>query len=81
MNLAINHPLRRTQPIFILCNNCYWCATYFDTTRIPIDNTCFRCNANNEKLTSFPIMSNELFTFDHNSKHGEELEFRPTKSN
>jgi|SRR5919197_237623 hypothetical protein len=64
-------------PIFILCDNCYWCATYFDKTRLPGENRCPQCNANNEELTSFPIMSNESFTFDHNDKSGIELEFKP----
>jgi predicted Zn-ribbon and HTH transcriptional regulator len=64
-------------PIFILCDTCYWCATYFDKTKIPMDNNCPQCSANNNELTSFPIMSNESFTFDYNSKHGVELEFRP----
>jgi hypothetical protein len=63
-------------PIFILCDNCYWCATYFDKTRTPVDNTCPQCGANNNELTSFPIMSNEAFTFDYNDKHGVELEFK-----
>ena len=63
-------------PIFILCDNCYWCATYFDKTRIPGDNTCPQCGANNNELTSFPIMSNEAFTFDYNDKHGVEFEFK-----
>jgi hypothetical protein len=30
-------------PIFILCDACYWCATYFDKTRIPMDNICPEC--------------------------------------
>ena len=68
-----------TQPIFILCDTCYWCATYFDNTRIPIDNNCPRCNANNNELTSFPIMPNESFTFDYNDKHGVEFEFKPRR--
>ena len=55
-------------PIFILCDTCYWCATYFDKTRIPIDNNCPQCNVNNNELTSFPIMSNKSFTFDYNDK-------------
>jgi hypothetical protein len=29
------------------------------------------------ELTSFPIMSNESFTFDYNDKCGVELEFKP----
>lgn len=69
--------LSSQSPIFILCDMCYWCATYFDKTRIPIDNTCPRCNANNNELTSFPIMSNESFAFDHNPKRGVESEFKP----
>ena len=63
-------------PIFILCDNCYWCATYFDKTRIPGENRCPQCDANNYELTSFPIASNESFTFDYNDKRGVELEFR-----
>jgi hypothetical protein len=64
--------------IFILCDSCYWCATYLDKTRIPTDNICSRCGANNDnsELTSFPVMFNESFTFDHNGKRGVELEFK-----
>ena len=62
--------------IFILCDSCYWCATYLDKTRIPGENRCPQCSANNSELTSFPIMSNESFTFDHNDKRGVELEFK-----
>ena len=54
--------------IFILCDSCYWCATYLDKTRIPGENRCPQCSANNSELTSFPIVSNVLFTFDHNDK-------------
>jgi hypothetical protein len=68
--------IKPSPPIFILCDSCYWCATYFDKTRTPVDNTCPQCGANNNELTSFPIMSNESFTFDYNDKHGVELEFK-----
>jgi hypothetical protein len=64
-------------PIFILCDTCYWCATYFDKTRIPGENRCPQCDSNNSELTSFPIMPNESFSFEHNDKLGVELEFRP----
>jgi predicted Zn-ribbon and HTH transcriptional regulator len=66
-------------PIFILCDKCYWCATYFDKTKIPIDNNCPQCSANNNELTSFPVVSNESFTFDYNDKRGVELEFKPRR--
>ena len=73
-----DRPVSSPSPIFILCDRCYWCATYFDKARTPIDNNCPQCNANNNNgLTSFPILSNESFTFDYNDKRGVELEFKP----
>ena len=72
-----SHSLSSLPPIFVLCDTCYWCATYFDKARIPLDNHCPQCNNNNNnELTSFPILSNESFTFDHNDKYGVELEFK-----
>jgi len=64
----VKTPHRSSPPIFILCDNCYWCATYLDKTRIPGENRCPQCDMNNNELTSFPIMSNESFTFDYNKK-------------
>ena len=63
-------------PIFILCDTCHWCATYFGKSRIPIDNKCPQCN-NNNGLSSLPIMANESFAFDHDAKCGVELKFKP----
>ena len=68
-----------SSPIFILCDSCYWCATYFDKTKVPIDNICPECSVNNNELTSFPIMSDESFTFGYNEKRGVELEFKPRR--
>ena len=73
------HRSSLSSPIFILCDNCYWCATYLDKTRIPAENRCPHCDANNNELTSFPIMSNESFTFDLNDKRGVEFEFKPRR--
>ena len=64
-------------PIFILCDKCYWCATYLDKTMIPVDNSCPQCNTDNTELSSLPIMSNESFTIDYSEKRGVELEFMP----
>jgi hypothetical protein len=66
-------------PIFILCDTCRWCATYFDKTTIPKGNRCPQCNDNNNELSSFPIMSNESFTFGYSDEHGIELEFKPRR--
>ncbi|HYZ51370.1 MAG TPA: hypothetical protein VE593_10820 [Nitrososphaeraceae archaeon] len=68
--------LYSSTPVFVLCDRCYWCATYLNKTRIPSDNICPECSANNNQLTSFPIASNESFTFDYSDKRGVELEFR-----
>ena len=64
-------------PIFILCDRCYWCATYFSNRRLPLANNCPQCNANSNQLTSFPIASNESFTFNYNHKRGIDFEFKP----
>jgi hypothetical protein len=66
-----------SSPIFVLCDSCYWCATFVDKTKIPADNVCPHCGANNNELTSFPVASNESFTVNHNKKRGLEFEFKP----
>jgi uncharacterized OB-fold protein len=48
-------------------------------TRIPIDNICPQCGANNSELTSFPIASNESFTYSYNDRRGIEFEFKPRR--
>ena len=66
--------IKSSSPVFILCDRCYWCATYFDNRRIPTNNNCPQCNANSNEMTSFPIASNEGFTFGYNDKYTVELE-------
>jgi hypothetical protein len=63
--------------IFILCESCYWCATYFDKTRVP-NNKCPICG--NTSISTFPILPNEEFTFNYSEKCGVELEFGLKKS-
>ena len=67
-------------PIFVLCERCYWCATYLDKTRLPRDNTCSECLTFDE-FSSFPISANESFTFKYNHKRGVELEFKSRDNN
>lgn len=70
------HTEPSARPVFILCDRCYWCATYFNNARIPTDNICPQCNANSNQLTSFPIAPNESFDFKYNDKRGVGLEFK-----
>jgi predicted Zn-ribbon and HTH transcriptional regulator len=51
--------IKSSPPVFMLCDKCYWCATYFNNNRILVNNNCPQCNANSNELTSFPITSNE----------------------
>ena len=61
---------------FVICNSCYWCASYFS-----IDNMksslqvlrCHLCNSNNTEL--IPISSNESFRIDYNVTRGMQMEF------
>ena len=62
--------------IFILCETCHWCASYFDKDRLPIEK-CPICL--NRQMSSFPILPDEVFTFNYNDKRGVELEFKPRK--
>ena len=75
--IAKTHDRFQSPPVFVLCDTCYWCTTYFDKTRIPRENKCPQCNANNNELSIFPIMPNESFTFNYDGKLGVELEFKP----
>jgi hypothetical protein len=64
------------EDIFILCETCHWCATFFDKSRLPTD-TCPMCS--NIEISSFPILPNEEFVFDYSEKRGVELDFRPRR--
>jgi hypothetical protein len=66
-------------PIFVLCDKCYWCATYIDKSKLHSDNNCLGCNSNNNELTSFPILPNESLTFNYNDKRGVELQLRQSQ--
>ena len=82
-NLALN-----LAPVFVLCERCYWCATYFDTNRIfkedkasdDDDNSmiCPRCDSI-DCLSSFPIIPNKSFNFNYTIQRGLVLHFRLKK--
>ena len=76
---SIKRSVPRQQSIFLLCESCHWCTTYIDKTRIPADNKCQQCS-NTDMLSSFPVLSNESFSFDYSEKRGVELEFKPRKT-
>lgn len=67
-------------PVFVLCERCYWSATFLDKYKLREEgvdddnNKCPYCDA--EGLSSLPIMTNESFTFNYTVKRGIELEFK-----
>ena len=75
--IAKTHDRSQFIPIFILCDTCHWAATYFDKNRLLNQGRCPRCNAKNNELSSFPVLPNESFTFNYDSRRGVELEFKP----
>lgn len=63
-------PLRRTY--FLLCNSCFWCASYIDVDkRVITDWPC----CNNAKLESMPISDKEVYKFEYHPNRGVTLEF------
>jgi hypothetical protein len=82
-NRNLNSPRLKSAPVFVLCERCYWCATYLDTNRllkeegVDDDNSiiCPRCDCI-DCLSSLPILSNESFMFNYTVKRGIVLQFR-----
>ncbi|MGB7665259.1 MAG: hypothetical protein WBL67_21190, partial [Nitrososphaeraceae archaeon] len=72
------------QPIdkiyFVICNSCYWCATYFgiddfeylsgSSSRVL---NCPICNSHNTEL--MPIATDESFRIEYSLTRGMEIEF------
>ena len=75
VNQKVN--LKKKETIFILCDSCVWCATFFGKHMLPAENRCPYCLQT--ELSSFPILPNESFTFNYNEKRGIELNFNRRK--
>jgi hypothetical protein len=77
MNITEIREYSLVESLFVLCETCHWCATYFDKSRVPSDK-CPICR--NTAISTFPILPNEEFAFNYNEKRGVELEFGLRKS-
>jgi hypothetical protein len=61
---------------FVICNSCYWCASYFSIDNIKTSSQVLRCHLCNSYNTELiPILSNESFRIDYNVTRGMEMEF------
>jgi hypothetical protein len=71
---------RTSQVYFVICNSCYWCASYFDIDDLESLSAsssrvldCHVCNSRNTEL--IPISTDESFKIDYSLTRGMELEF------
>jgi hypothetical protein len=68
------------QIYFVICNSCYWCASYFGindleslSTSSPHVLDCYVCNSHKTEL--IPISTDESFRIKYSSTKGMEMEF------
>jgi hypothetical protein len=69
-----------SQIYFVICNSCYWCATYFGIDELeslsPSSShvlDCHVCNSHNTEL--IPISTDESFRIEYSLARGMEIEF------
>ena len=73
---SIEQPLPKTK-LFLLCDNCYWCASVFKTRLIEIES-CPQCQ---KQVSSIPLADNETYTYNYDISHGVVVDFwSPKKS-
>ena len=63
--------------IFFLCEDCMWSVTSLDKSRLQMaigkDGICPLCHQ--DQLSSFPLISNDSFTYRYSEKYGIEVKF------
>ena len=71
---------KRIGPIsFVICNSCYWCATYFGIDPLSSSSpSCHDCNSHATEL--IPILTYESFRIKYNPTRGMEIEFYRSSS-
>jgi rRNA maturation endonuclease Nob1 len=62
---------------FLLCESCFWCASYFNNYRKVVTN-CPICGS--KKIESMPISHDEVHTSSHDPKRGVTLGFSKWRS-
>ena len=73
-NNKILHPINKFH--FVICNSCYWCASYFGIDDLESSSQvlrCHLCNSHNTEL--IPISSDESFRIEYNVTRGMVMEF------
>ena len=61
---------------FVICNSCFWCASYFGVNDLNSSSQVLRCHLCNSLNTELiPITSNETFKINYNVTQGMKMEF------
>ncbi|HKZ61153.1 MAG TPA: hypothetical protein VJZ68_01880 [Nitrososphaera sp.] len=74
LQLDVTSKLTRTR-LFLICDDCYWCASAITTRLIDIDS-CPQCK---KQVSSIPLADNERYTYNYDESHGEEVDFWSTR--
>jgi hypothetical protein len=62
----------RSQLHLVLCQTCFWCATFFNINKTPI----FKCEyCDSIKLDSIPVCDNEMCKITYDPARGVTMEF------
>ncbi|HZA68326.1 MAG TPA: hypothetical protein VE548_01400 [Nitrososphaeraceae archaeon] len=75
-----NTQRRSSQVYFVMCNSCYWCATYYGNDNLEsftqlsssVPN-CYLCDSHSVEL--MPISTDESFRIEYNPIRGVEIRF------
>ena len=59
------------QRLFIVCDDCFWCASAMSPRMHHVD-TCPRCR---KPVSPLPISPNEAYRYNYTANRGVELEF------
>src|SRR5213594_3523779 len=62
---------RLGQRMFIICDDCYWCASSLSTAKLELVN-CPQCN---RRLSELPLSIDETYEVNFNPTRGVEIEF------
>ncbi|HEX6561344.1 MAG TPA: hypothetical protein VF016_04890 [Nitrososphaera sp.] len=77
MSTATVSSQRRIAPVnFVICNECFWCASLLGARSI--NDGCPSCHKN--ALETVPVSSNEKYAFDYSPTGGAVLEFSPVQA-
>lgn len=73
-NTDIRWPINHIH--FVICNSCFWCASYFSIDNMDTSSQVLRCRLCNSHNTELiPITSNESFRIDYHDTQGMQMEF------